>query len=74
VGDRYGSSGDDMANLIREGIPEDREWSDNDPITFDIPEYIAWRMLDLARGDGSGFPCFGPGLCKKMNDFMGQIV
>jgi len=50
VGDRYNSG--KVASLLRDCIPEDREWSDDGDITFTIPEHIAWEINELAEEEG----------------------
>jgi hypothetical protein len=30
-------------------LPEDREWSDEGAITFDVPEHAAWEIQRLAE-------------------------
>jgi hypothetical protein len=39
VGHRYNSG--EVADLLMDSIPEDREWHDDGDITFLIPEHVA---------------------------------
>ena len=47
VGDRYNSG--KVADLLLDCMPEDREWGDDDDITFNIPEHVAWEINELAE-------------------------
>jgi hypothetical protein len=72
VGDRYNSG--KVADLLLDCIPDDREWSDDDDITFDIPEHIAWQINELAEAEGYSWPCFAPDLAEKLNELCWNIV
>jgi hypothetical protein len=73
VGDRY-SNGDDMLRIIAEYPTEGKEWDSPGDVTFDLPEYAAWQIADLAKEDDESFPYFGEDLTIKMLKFIEQIV
>ena len=73
VGNRY-SNGTDMSNLLCQFLSDDLEWNSTKDITFDLPEHIAWQLLDLAKQDDESFPCFSESLTLKMLSFLEQIV
>jgi hypothetical protein len=72
VGDRY--SAGQVATLLMDYLPADREWSDESTITFDVPENAAWEIQRLAEEEDCLWPCFDTDLRAKLNDFLGQIV
>jgi hypothetical protein len=72
VGSRYSSG--KVANLLLDCIPEDREWSDDGDISFELPEAIAWEINQLAEKEGYSWPCFGPDLTEKLNELCWGIV
>jgi hypothetical protein len=72
VGDRYNSG--KVASLLRDCIPEDRQWSDDGDITFTIPEHIVWEINELAEEEEYSWACFAPELKGKLNDFCMAIV
>ncbi len=47
VGSRFNSG--EVADLLLDCMPEDREWSDDTDITFNIPEHVAWQINELAQ-------------------------
>jgi hypothetical protein len=72
VGDRYNSG--EVADLLMDCIPEDREWDDDGQITFQIPEHVAWEIDQLAEEEGYSWACFAPALAAKLNEFCRGIV
>ncbi len=48
------------------------EWIDESEITFYVREEVAW--LIKAAAEEEGWPCFGPGLVMKLNEFLSQII
>ncbi len=72
VGDRYNSG--KIAGRLLECIPENREWSDDGDLMFEIPEHIAWEINELAEEEGYLWPCFAPDLAEKLNEFCSGIV
>lgn len=77
VGGRYSSG--DIADLLIDLLPEDREWGDSQDITFLVPEHSAWTIDQLCKDDSDSgedycFPCFAPSLVDKMLEFCGKIV
>jgi hypothetical protein len=72
VGSRYNSG--KVADLLLDCMPEDREWSDDGDISFDLPEAIAWEINQLAEKEGYSWPCFGRDLVEKLNELCWGIV
>ncbi len=72
VGDRYNSG--KVASLLTDYIPEDREWGDDNDISFMIPEHVAWEINELADEEGYSWACFAPALATKLNDLCWGIV
>jgi hypothetical protein len=72
VGDRYNAG--NVADLLLHRVPEDREWSDDEDITFTIPEHVAWQINELAEEEGYTWACFAASLKDKLNDFCFGIV
>ncbi len=73
VGGRY-AAGEISSLLTAECMGEDDEWSQDGPITFNIPEWVAWQISELADEDDSRWPCFSEELCEKLDDFINSIV
>jgi hypothetical protein len=72
VGDRYNSG--KVGDLLIECIPEDREWSDDGDISFDLPEAIAWEINQFAEEEGYSWAYFAPDLAEKLNELCWSIV
>jgi hypothetical protein len=72
VGDRYNSG--KVADLLLDCMPEDREWGDDDDITLNIPEHVAWEIDELADAEDYSWACFSPSLAAKLNDLCQGIV
>lgn len=72
IGDRYNAW--QVVSILMDHSPEDREWTDDGDITFDLPEYAAWEIQRLAEGEDFLWPCFDRGLRDKLNGFLDQIV
>ena len=47
VGDRYNAG--QVASMLVDQLPEDREWSDEADITFDLPEHVASEVQPWPR-------------------------
>lgn len=73
VGGRY-KTGVDVADLLRENMPDGCEWSDDGDITFDLPEHAAWKIKELAESEDGSWPCFDEDLATKMQDLIDSIV
>jgi hypothetical protein len=73
VGDRY-ATGDEVADILREYMDEDDEWSQEGDITFNLPEYAAWIIRELSEKEDSLWPCFAEELTAKMRNFCEEIV
>lgn len=73
IGDRY-STGNDVADLLRENMPDGCEWGDEGDITFDLPEHVAWEINDLSGEEDHLWPCFDTVLREKMTDLCDSIV
>jgi hypothetical protein len=72
VGHRYISG--KVADLLIDLVPQDREWSDDGDISFDVPEAIAWQINEIAEQEGYSWACFAPDLVEKLNDICWGIV
>jgi hypothetical protein len=72
VGSRYNSG--QVADLLLNLIPDDREWGDETDIIFEIPEFIAWQINDLAEAEDYSWGCFAPDLTEKLNELCWGIV
>lgn len=78
VGNRY-ATGNEVSNLLIDCIPDDElendgDWNCDKDITFQIPEHIAWQIRELSDEEDNLWPCFSPGLKRKMNEFIERIV
>ena len=69
VGDRYNAG--EVARILYDYVPEDREWSDDGDITFEIPRRDAREINLLASKEEPSYswPCFSDRLTSKMNEF-----
>jgi hypothetical protein len=72
VGSRYNSG--KVAELLLDCIPEDREWSDDGEITFNLPEHVTWQNNELAEEEGYSWACFAPDLVGKLNELCWSIL
>lgn len=74
VGDRY-ATGEKWADLLllQCGRTEE-EWNSEEDVTFLIPEWAAWNLKELADSEDGRFPCFGPELVSKLEEFLSRIV
>jgi hypothetical protein len=72
VGERYNAG--QVASILIDYVPEDREWADEGDIAFDLPEHAAWEINRLAEEEDFLWPCFGGVLTAKLNDFLCQLV
>lgn len=51
---------------------DETEWNDPKPITFHIPEHVAWKVKELIEQDN--LACFGHELRVKLEEFRDNIV
>jgi hypothetical protein len=58
VCDRYNSG--KVARLLLDCMPEDREWGDDNHITFTTPKPVAWEINDLAQEEDYSWACLAP--------------
>jgi hypothetical protein len=72
VGNRYNSG--QIADLLLDLMPENRDWTDETDIAFDIPEHVAWQINELAEQEGYSWACFTPDLAGKLNELCWSIV
>jgi hypothetical protein len=72
AGDRYNSR--EVADLLIDCIPKDREWDDQRDITFLIPEHVAWEINQLVEEEDYTWTCFASALVAKLNGFCWSIV
>lgn len=72
------NNGDKMSDILNDceclTTPEDFEWCEDVDVTFDVPEFLAWEINQLAQEDDYLWPCFGLALARKMNEFIGKII
>ena len=54
--------------------PDDADWDDPRPITFHIPEHVAWRIRDNWEEEDCGWYCFGDELSAKLDRLINSIV
>ena len=76
IGNRY-DHGDDLYKLLWTKCgtdPVDADWDHDGPITFAIPEYVAWEIGDMGERNNYLWDCFAPELASKLTDFCLKIV
>lgn len=76
VGNRY-SCGNELYRLLWAESANDRpdaDWDDHGPITFDVPESVAWQIKENADGEDGFWPCFAHELAHKMQAFCDSIT
>ncbi len=76
IGNRY-AHGDDLYRLLWgkcKATPDDADWDDSRPITFAVPEHVAWQIRDMGEDCDYCWDCFADPLCDKLNTFCGEIV
>jgi hypothetical protein len=75
IGHRY-AHGNDLYSLLWGGeviaFPPDADWDDCRPITFHIPEHIAWEIQRI--GEEDKWACFAPEFVNKLEAFICGIV
>ncbi len=75
VGHRY-ANGDSLYQALwaeSTASPDDADWDDERPITFAIPEHVAWRIAEI-HDEEHGWPCFADELCDKLDTLLASIV
>lgn len=76
IGDRY-AHGYDLYHLLWgtdcEITPEEVDWDSPVDILFDIPENVAWLIVDIIEGP-DGLACFSGDFQAKLYDFSAKIV
>ena len=80
IGNRY-RHGDELYSLLwsecdQHAIPDSNgnpsdDWDSPQPIRFDIPENVAWQIVEII---GEGLDCFSRDLCSRLWEFAGQVV
>lgn len=74
VGDRY-AHGDELYSLLCDADwGSCRDWAENVDITFNIPEGIAWGIVDVAEAGDYQWALFSNDLARKMTDFCDKII
>lgn len=75
VGHRY-TNGDDLFHLLWgcENNNPDADWDYDGPITFNVPEHVAWQINENAQSEDGFWPCFASELAQKMQAFCDAIV
>lgn len=66
-------NGNDLYDILMECIPEDVEWGEKKTITFNVPEHLAWEILQI-REDEDGWPYFVESFVQIMENFCDKIV
>jgi hypothetical protein len=72
VGSRFNSG--KVADLLLDLMPENRDWTDETDIAFDIPENVVWQINELAEAEDYSWACFAPELVEKLNELCWSIV
>jgi hypothetical protein len=73
IGHRY-RHGDELYSLLWsecEQSPDDQDWDSDQPIRFDIPENVAWQIVEII---GEGLDCFSDDLRSRLWEFAAQVV
>jgi len=74
IAHRY-SNGDELAYLLYvECDCGFIEWWDDHDMTFNIPEWVAWKIRENAEQEDGFWPCFAHELAHKMQAFIDKIV
>jgi hypothetical protein len=73
IGNRY-RHGNDLASILIGCLTNDQEWDSNDDIEFDIPEHMAWGIMDIAEECEHRWDCFDRELHSIMENFVDEIV
>lgn len=73
IGNRY-RTGNAVAQLLIQCIPEGKDWEDEGEITFTIPESTAWEIRQCCEDEGGVWPCFSGDLEAKLDAFLGSMV
>lgn len=75
VGDRYNAGTVASLLLMNCSTTDDSiGWDDKGDMTFDVPEYVAHLIRDLAEEEDNTWPCFADELAEKMRTFTDLIV
>ena len=76
VGGRYAHGDELSAILFEAGLEMDEylDWQNPEDITYNIPEHLAWQILEVAEAEEYRWDLFGPELAQKMNEFCERIV
>jgi hypothetical protein len=74
VGNRY-AHGYDLYKLLETECDDcELEWDAPEDVTFNVPEFVAWQILEIADACNNRWDCFSPKLTTKMIRFCMQIV
>ncbi len=83
VGHRY-AHGDQLRNLLDAALAynpayneDDHDlWAQPEPLTFTVPEHVAWEIRELLCDREGRFPgeCFAPSLTQKIQAFCDAII
>lgn len=73
VGDRY-ATGNDVADLLCECLPEDKDWDSEVDVEFKIPGNIVYQIWELSDEENDLWPCFSDELRDKMNAFLDRAL
>jgi hypothetical protein len=78
IGDRYNAG--EVYRLLTSsemwGTESEGEvaWDDDEDITFHIPEFVMWEIVNLAHEEDYLWPCFSRTLREKLNNLCEQVV
>ena len=72
VGHRY-DNGDDLYGLLCD-CSADEDWDFDGPITFHIPEHVAWGINRIRDEYDGRWPCFSDAFSWKLNELCDSIV
>ena len=75
IGDRYGH-GDSLYKLLLrcESNDESNDDWNQDEITYQIPENVAWQINEIGEESNFLWDCFADDLAQKMSEFCMAIV
>lgn len=79
VGYRY-SHGDELRAILENAVRKVNsdydcdKWEERIDTTFQIPEYLAWDICDIAEECEYRWDCFAPELAEKLTNFCMGVI
>lgn len=79
VGYRYGH-GDELRAILENAMRKINpdydcdKWEERIDTTFQIPEYLAWDICDIAEECEYRWDCFAPELAEKLTNFCMGVI